>query len=150
MNDKQKKVLSVLVSALTDWVVEGDMRDKSAEVLFQPFLQEALVSSFGMGRDVHSLMLSIQHFLCRPRRCPSSKVPRRMVLERLPWRVTCPNHASFRHWTVTRRDSCGFTRPMIVLRTQSLVKKKVAHGVAYTSAAQAVLVRNDTDRLQDT
>ena len=45
-----------------------------------------------MGRDVSSLMLSIQHFLCWPRCCPPSKVPWRMVLERLSWRVTCPNH----------------------------------------------------------
>ena len=52
----------------------GDMRDDSAEILFQSFLQEALVSSSGMGRDVHSLMLPIQHFLCRPRRRPPSKV----------------------------------------------------------------------------
>ena len=35
------------------------MRDNSAEILFQSFLQEALVSSSGMGRDVQSLMLSI-------------------------------------------------------------------------------------------
>ena len=54
----------------------GDMRDGSAEILFQSFLQQALVSSSGMGRVVHSLMLSIQHFLCRPRtRRPPSKVP---------------------------------------------------------------------------
>ena len=38
------------------------------------FLQEALVSSSGMGKDVHSLMLSIQHFLCRPRRRPQFMV----------------------------------------------------------------------------
>ena len=44
----------------------GDTRDDSAEILFQSFLQEALLSS--SGRDVHSLMLSIQHLLCRPRR----------------------------------------------------------------------------------
>ena len=43
------------------------MRDDSAEILFQFFLQEALLGSSGMGRDVHSLM-SIQHFLCQPRR----------------------------------------------------------------------------------
>ena len=35
------------------------------------------MSSSGMGRDVHSLMLSIQHFLCRPRRrLPSKVAPR--------------------------------------------------------------------------
>ena len=39
----------------------GDMRDDSAEILFQSFLQETLMSSSGMGRDVHSLMLSIRH-----------------------------------------------------------------------------------------
>ena len=51
------------------------MRDDSAEILFQSFLQEAPVSSFGMGMDVHSLMMSIQHFLRRRRRRPPSKVP---------------------------------------------------------------------------
>ena len=53
----------------------GDMRVDSAEILSQSFLQEALVSSSGMGRDVHSLMLSTQHFLCRQWCHPSSKVP---------------------------------------------------------------------------
>ena len=53
----------------------GDMKDDSAEILFQSILQEAVVSSFGMGRDVHSLLFSIQHFLCQPQRRPPSKVP---------------------------------------------------------------------------
>ena len=60
------------------------------------FLMEAIVGSSEMGRDVHSLALSIQHFLNRPRCRPASKVPWRMVLERLSWSVTCPNHQSFR------------------------------------------------------
>ena len=51
-----------------------DLRDDSAEILFQSFLQEALVSSSGIGRDVHYSMLSIQHFPCRPQRCPPSEV----------------------------------------------------------------------------
>ena len=56
---------------------------------FQSFLQEALVSSSGMGRDVHSLMLSIQHFLCQPWCCqPSNKGALKDGLERLLWRVT--------------------------------------------------------------
>ena len=66
---------SVQFSPLTDWVVGGDMRDDSAEILFQSFLQEALENSSGTDRDVHSLMLNIQHFLCRPRHRPPSKVP---------------------------------------------------------------------------
>ena len=53
---------------------EGGGRD-SAEILFQSFLQEALVSRFGKGGDVHSLMMSIKHFLCRPRCRLPSKVP---------------------------------------------------------------------------
>ena len=42
-----------------------DTRVDSAEILFQSFLQKALVSNSGMGRNVHSLMLSIQH-PCHP------------------------------------------------------------------------------------
>ena len=48
----------------------------SREILFQSFLQEALVSSSGIGREVHSLILSIQTFplltmaLPGPPRCP--------------------------------------------------------------------------------
>ena len=53
----------------------GDITDNSAEILFQSFLQEAPVSSSGMGRDVLSLMLSIQHFLCRPQHLLPSVVP---------------------------------------------------------------------------
>ena len=53
----------------------GDTMDDSAEILSQSFLQEAIVSSSGMGRGVHSLTFSIQHFFFQPRRRPSSKVP---------------------------------------------------------------------------
>ena len=66
------------------------------------------MSSSGMGRDVHSLMLSFQHFSADHRVAHLSKVPRRMVVEGLYWRVTCPSHASFRLLTVARRGSCGF------------------------------------------
>ena len=51
------------------------MRDDSAEIIFRSFLQEALVSNSGMSRDVHSLVLPTQHFLCRQRRRSHSKVP---------------------------------------------------------------------------
>ena len=73
-----------------------NMTDDSAEILFQSFLQGAIVGNSGMGSNVHSFALSIQHFLCRPRRRPPSKVPSMMVLERLSWHVACSNHASFR------------------------------------------------------
>ena len=45
-----------------------------AESLFQPFAGEAVVSSSGVGRDIHSLTLSIQHFL-RPPRPRSGELP---------------------------------------------------------------------------
>ena len=38
---------------------QGDMTDDSAEILFQSFLQEAIVSSSDMGRDVHSLTAAL-------------------------------------------------------------------------------------------
>ena len=88
------------------------MKDNLEEILWQSFLQEALVSSSGMGRYVRSLMLSIQPFLCWPWCHPPSKVPWRMVLERLSWSVTCPNHASFCFVTVARSDSYGPTRKL--------------------------------------
>ena len=42
----------VQFSPLIDWVVGGDMRGDSVHILFQSFLQEALVSSLSMGRYV--------------------------------------------------------------------------------------------------
>ena len=48
--------------------------DDSAEIFFQSFRRETTITSSGMGEDVHSLTLSIQHFLCRQRGRPPSKV----------------------------------------------------------------------------
>ena len=106
---------------LTSWVVRGDRRDNSAEILFESFLQKAIENSSGMGRDVHSLMLSIQHFLSWLWHHPSSKVPWGMVFERLSWHMTCLNHAYIHLWTVAKRGSCGPTRKLILPCTQSLV-----------------------------
>ena len=63
---------------MTDWVVVGDMRDDSAEILSRSFLQEALVSSSDMGRDVHSSTCpsSISFADCdfsHPLRCPEGR-----------------------------------------------------------------------------
>ena len=44
-----------------------------------------------------------------------------MVLERLSWRVACPNHAGFLLVTVARRSHCGPRRNLTLLHTQSLV-----------------------------
>ena len=61
----------------------GDRTDDSAEILLQSFLQEATVSSSDKGRDIHSLMLSIQHFFCQPCHPSPSKTPLRVILDRL-------------------------------------------------------------------
>ena len=81
------------------------MTDDSTGILFRCFLQEIIVSSSGMGKIIH--YFSVDHpaliFHCRSWRRLTSKVPRNTVLERLSWRVTCPNRASFRLFTVARR-----------------------------------------------
>ena len=100
----------------------GERRDDVTEILFQSFLQEALVRSFGMGRDVHSLTLSIQHFLCWPRRRPPSEVPFRMVWERSSWHVVFPYRARVSPCSVSVASlrSCGPSCQLTSLRTQSL------------------------------
>ena len=84
------------------------MKDDSEGLLLLSSLPGAIVSSSGTGRDVQSLALSIQHFRYRPRCRPSSKVSRRMVLEKPLSCVTCPSHVGFRLLTLARRGSCGF------------------------------------------
>ena len=95
----------------------GDTRDDSVEILFQSFLQKALVSSSGMGRDVHSLMLSIQHFLCRPRCRPPSKVPWRMFFGEAVVACDMPEPCKFPSlWTHKGVDLA--LRPVVVLRSK--------------------------------
>ena len=96
----------------------GDKRNDSPDIPFKSFLQQTIACGSGTGRDAHSLMLSIQHFLCWPRRSPPSKMPWRKVLERLSWRVTCPDLASFPLSTVARGGYCRPTRKLILLLTQ--------------------------------
>ena len=80
------------------------MMDNSAQIFFQSFLQEAVVSSSGMVRDAHSLTLFIQHSSAD---CGISNPPSFLKgLEKLLWCVTCTNHASFHLLTFARRGSC--------------------------------------------
>ena len=63
-------ISSVQFSRLNDWVVGGIWG-----ILFQSFLQEAIVSSSGVGRDVHSWccpssISSADHGVAHPQRCP--------------------------------------------------------------------------------
>ena len=66
-------VISLLRSL--DRLLFGDLRNELAEILFQSFLWEDIVSSSVMGRDVHSLILSnsissTNHGATYPPRCP--------------------------------------------------------------------------------
>ena len=72
---KSNEVSSVQFSPLTDWVVEGTWGNIHKRSSSRLFLQEALVDSSGMGRDVRSLMLSIHissadHSVAQTLRCP--------------------------------------------------------------------------------
>ena len=79
--------------------------DDSAEVLFQSSLQEAIVSSSYMGRDVHVLTLSIQDFPCRPQHRPQRAL--KDGFEDAVVQCDMPDH--------------GPTLKLILLRTHSLV-----------------------------
>ena len=96
------------------------MRDDSAEILFQPFLQESLVN-FWQGQGCPLFDVVQQAFPPLTKASPTLKGVLRNGFERLSWRVTRPNHASFRLLTVARRSPCGSTRKLILSRTQSLV-----------------------------
>ena len=119
-----------------------DLRDDSAEILFQSFLQEALVNSFGTGRDVHShvdhpafpLLTTASPTLKGALKNSSGEVvmvcdmPESLkfpsfesCLERLLWCVTCPHYLSFHLFTVASSGSCGLTRKLIMIHNQSLV-----------------------------
>ena len=79
----KKGVQHSSLQSLDQWSCQGKIIDDLAEILFQSFQWKAIVSGSGMGRDVYSLTLSIQHFLCQPQCHQTSKMPWRMVLERL-------------------------------------------------------------------
>ena len=73
------------------------MGDDSAEILFQSFLQEALVNSSGMCRERPLFDVVHPAFPLLTTASPTLQDALKDGLgERLSWRVTCPNHASFR------------------------------------------------------
>ena len=54
------------------------MMDGSAKILFQSFMRKATtMSCSGACKQVHSMALSFQHFLCRPRSAPPSQGTRK-------------------------------------------------------------------------
>ena len=116
------KICSVQFWPFADWVVRGTwamIQQRSSSSLFYRTPLQAVLAWTGMSTLF--LMLFIQHFLCRPRRRPPSKVPWRMVLERLSWLVICLNHASYRLLTFAGRGFRGLKRKLILLRIRSLI-----------------------------
>ena len=79
--------ISILISSVQSFDQlgrRGDLRDNSAEILCQSFLQKAHVKGSGMGTDVHSLMLSIQHFYSLPiTALPTLQGALKLALEKL-------------------------------------------------------------------
>ena len=151
----------VQLSPLTDWFI-GDVRDNSAEILFQSFLLEALVSRYGMSRYVHSLMLSIQHFLRQPWHHPPSKMPWRMVLERLSWHVnaqTMPVSVSWQSpasflWTHKEVDLTPHRVVGLVLQVGDMEKFPHALGLGsldpFLASASRVHVSQSQRRMEVT
>ena len=110
---KSQGTLFSSVQSLDKLGRQGNMRDDSAESLFQSFLQEARASSSGIGRGMFTLcccpsnIFSADHGVAHRLQCPEGRF----------WRgccgVSCPNHASFPISTVNRRGSCAPTRKPI-------------------------------------
>ena len=104
----------------------GDMRNDSAEMLFQSFLQKALVSSSGIGQGCP--LFDVVH----PALSPTLEGTLKDGFRDSP--AACDMHAIFRLLRVARRGSFGPTRKLILLRTQSLVVCSLEYKEDYTSA----------------
>ena len=103
------------------WGRGGDMDAAETDFLLHSVRLSAALSRSGVVMAVHSLMLSPQLFRCRPLLLPPATVPCMMVFERLLCRVTWPNQASLRLFTVAKRVSWGPTISSTFCRTYSLV-----------------------------
>ena len=84
---------------------EGGMREGAADSLLHLGLFWVSCNSDGKSWLVQSLTFSVQLFFCLPLRLPPSMVPRKMVLDRVTWPVSWPNHSSFLLFSVARRGS---------------------------------------------
>ena len=110
------------------------MTDDSAEILFQSFMRRAVMSSSGMGKNVHAMTLSIQHFLCRPRRRPPSKVNgfgEAVVACSMPEPCECPSLDSCQksfQWTHEEADLAPHPVVGLVPRVRDAMKFHQALG----------------------
>ena len=96
---------------------QGGIRDDSVEIIFQFFSAGDPSEQFRHGQEC--LLFHVVHptFPLPTTSSPTIHDALKDVFERLSWRVTRPNHASFPLLTVARRGSRGPTRQLILLRT---------------------------------
>ena len=103
-------------------------------------VEGSCVNSSCMGRDVHSLMLSIQHFLCQPQHCPHCKMPWRMVLERLSsimmWDIPEPCElpsldSCQKRFLWTRKEADLVPHPVVGLALQVGDSEKFPHALGF-------------------
>ena len=91
-----------------DWLGHrGNMGDNSADILFQSFLQEANLSSSGMGRDVHSIF-NVVHPVFRLPTTASPTLQGALMDGFREAVVACdmPEQVSV-SWQLPERGSCG-------------------------------------------
>jgi len=113
----------------------GGALEDLTDSLRQADRSSAILISSSCPLSVHSLMFSIQCFLCRPLFLDPSTVPWRMVLEMVWWRVTWPNHASFLLLTIAISSSCfpilwaieSFTESLVLLSFQDMPRRRRKH-----------------------
>ena len=96
-------------------VAWGTIQQRSSSNLFykRPLGQDLAWAGMSILWCCPSSIFSADHGVAHPPACPEGPV--------LLWRVTCPNHTSFRLLTDARRGSCGPTRKLFLIRTKSLV-----------------------------
>ena len=121
-----KRFCSISVSfqfCSVPWLIgsPGDMRDNSTDILFQSFLQEALMSSSCMGMDVHSFYVVHPVFPLPTISLPTLQGSLKYGFREAGLVCDVPKSYKFLSLTVVRRGSCTPTRELILLCTQLLV-----------------------------
>ena len=96
-----------------------DMTDDSAEIRFSAFSAGGRCEQFWHGQGCPLFHVVHPALLLPTTASPTLQGAVKNVLERLSWRVTCPNHANFRLLTVATGGSCGLARKLTMLRNQS-------------------------------
>ena len=99
----------------------GHVRDDSADILFQSFLQEALVSSSGMARDLSSLNVVHPAFPLQTTALPTLKGALKSDFEEATAAGHMPEPCKFPSHDSCQRRFLLTHKELLLLRTQSLV-----------------------------